>query len=134
MKQFYQSRLKNIVLFLLLGLSAGSAAAHSCSTAQGDQTSYGTNNVWIGYVYEGKSFNYYHGFVTEGSASNPNFNESFGGNQVYYNTNGCSVYTDTFSVRYKLTASYSGNFTITVGGDDGVRFSLDGGNTWVINH
>lgn len=135
MKKIFKSYSKNSLLFLFFALPAGGRLlAQSCSTAQGNQTSYGTNNVWIGYVYEGKSFNYYHGYVNEGSASNPNFNESFGGNQVNYNTNGCSIYTDTFSVRYKLTASYSGNFTITVGGDDGVRFSLDGGNTWVINH
>ncbi|MDR3714128.1 MAG: PA14 domain-containing protein [Puia sp.] len=103
-------------------------------TPQGNQTSYGTGNVWIGYVYQGKNFNTYKGYVNEGAAASPNFNESFGGNQVNYNTNGCPAYTDTFSVRYKLTETLaSGTYVITVGGDDGYRLSLDGGSTWTIN-
>jgi len=53
-------------------------AAQAC-TPQGDQTTYGTNNVWIGYAYQGQSFNTYKGYVTEGIAASPNFDESFGG-------------------------------------------------------
>ena len=109
-------------------------AAQAC-TPQGDQTTYGTNNVWIGYAYQGQSFNTYKGYVTEGIAASPNFDESFGGNQVNYNTNGCSVYTDGFSMRYKLNQTFANaNYLFTVGGDDGYRLSLDGGSTWVINN
>jgi hypothetical protein len=127
---------RSILLFLslaaLLLLTTGETNAQC--TPQGNQTSYGTSNVWIGYVYQGKSFNTYKGYVNEGAASSPNFNESFGGNQVNYNTNGCPAYTDTFSVRYKLTETLaSGSYVITVGGDDGYRLSLDGGSTWTIN-
>src|SRR5450432_3545699 len=84
------------VLFLLnLGLSliAGENVSAQC-TVSGNQTTYGTNNTWIGYVYQGKNFNTYKGYVNEGVAASPNFDESFGGSQVTYNTNGCSVYTD----------------------------------------
>ncbi len=133
MKTIYKSYLKNLILALLFLLAYIYSTAQTCSTTHGDQATYGTNNIWIGYVYEGKNFNYYHGYVNEGSASSPNFDESFGGNQVNYATNGCSVYTDTFSVRYKLTQTFNGNYTITVGGDDGYRLSLDGGATWAIN-
>ncbi|HLZ89668.1 MAG TPA: T9SS type A sorting domain-containing protein, partial [Puia sp.] len=131
----YKTLSKKFILPLILLLAAnGRISAQACATAQGNQTTYGTNNVWIGYVYTGMNFNNYQGYVNEGSASSPNFDESFGGNQVNYPTNGCSVYTDGFSVRYKLTQALSGNYTITVGGDDGYRLSLDGGSTWAINN
>ncbi len=119
---------------ILISLALVVKTGHSQCTPSGDQTTYGTNNVWVGYVYQGKSFNTYKGYVNEGTAASPNFDESFGGNQATYNTNGCSIYTDTFSVRYKLTQAFSdGDYTFTVGGDDGYRLSLDGGSTWSVN-
>ncbi|HVM88808.1 MAG TPA: T9SS type A sorting domain-containing protein [Puia sp.] len=122
-----------IVIAVFVFIMPFSGESQSC-TPLGNQTTYGTNNVWIGYVYQGKNFNTYKGYVTEGTSSTPNFDESFGGNQVSYSTNGCSVYTDTFSVRYKLTLDLTGVYDITIGGDDGIRLSIDGGNTWLINH
>lgn len=105
----------------------------SC-TPQGNQTSYGNNNVWRGYVYDNINFTDYKGFVTEGSAGSPNFDQNFGGDNINYSTNGCSVTTTTFSVRYKLTKTFAnGSYDFTVGGDDGYRLSLDGGSTWVID-
>ncbi len=78
--------------------------------------------------------NFYRGFVTEGSAISPNFDQSFGGTNTNYNTSDCSVQTETFSVRYRLQKNFTaGTYIITVGGDDGYRLSLDGGATWVIN-
>ncbi|WP_431215273.1 T9SS type A sorting domain-containing protein [Puia sp. P3] len=121
-------------IFILLTLSTHRTMAQACATSQGNQNAYGTNNVWIGYAYKGSAFNYYQGYVNEGSASSPNFDESFGGDQVNYPTNGCSVYTEQFSMRYKLTQSLNGSYTITVGGDDGYRLSLDGGSTRAINN
>jgi len=51
-----------------------------------------------------------------------------------YNTSSCSVQTETFSARYRLQKFYaSGTYVFTIGGDDGYRFSLDGGATWVVN-
>ena len=98
----------------------------------GDQTSYGTGNVWIGYVYQGSNFDTYKGYANEGSASSSNFDESFGGSGTNYSTNGCSIFTDVFSVRYKLTQTLTdGDYTFTVGGDDGFRLSIDGGSTWI---
>ena len=134
MKTFYSVPTHFLTLLITGGmlLSAGKASAQC--TPQGDQTTYGTNNTWIGYVYQEMAFNIYKGYVNEGVPGNSNFDESFGGSQVNYNTNGCSVYTDTFSVRYKLTQTFaSGNYQFIVGGDDGFRFSLDGGATWAIN-
>ncbi|TAH04828.1 MAG: T9SS C-terminal target domain-containing protein [Sphingobacteriales bacterium] len=103
-------------------------------TPLGDQTSYGNNNVWIGYVYDAVNFTTYQGFVNQGNTTSPNFDQNFGGNAVNYNTNGCPTLTESFSVRYKLQKTFTnGSYDFTVGGDDGFRLSLDGGATWVIN-
>lgn len=109
--------------------------AHSqACTPAGDEVSYGIGDVWTGYVYDNINLTSYKGYVTEGTAGNPNFDESFGGDNVTYNTNGCSLNTSTFSVRYKLRKTFTnGIYEFIVGGDDGYRLSLDGGATWVIN-
>lgn len=118
-------------ILLMVQLKAFSQAC----TPQGNQTSYGTNNVWRGYMYDNSNFTSYKGFVTEGSAGSPNFDQSFGGSNTTYSTNGCSIQTETFSVRYKLRRNFTnGRYNFTVGGDDGYRLSLDGGTTWVINN
>ena len=132
MYPFYQF-LKTVCFTLLILLASMTGFGQAC-TPQGDGTTYGTGNVWIGYVYQGVNFDTYKGYVNEGTAASPNFDQSFGGDQVNYNTNGCTTYTDLFSVRYKLTQTFTdSNYIITVGGDDGYRLSLDGGSTWIIN-
>jgi len=126
--------MKNVLIpAAALILVFNTAKSQSC-TPQGNQTSFGTNNVWRGYVYDNADFTSYKGYVTEGSASSPNFDENFGGDNVTYTTNGCSINTTTFSVRYKLRKNFTNaNYEITVGGDDGYRLSIDGGTTWIIN-
>lgn len=122
-----------LLLFGFISSLALGVSAQPCSPS-GDETSYGTNNVWIGYVYNNRNFNNYRSYVNEGTFANPNFDQNFGGNDVHYATNGCSVRTETFSVRYKLRKSFpAGTYLFTVGGDDGFRLSLDGGSTWAIN-
>ena len=109
------------------------AMAQPC-TPLGDQNTYGTNDTWIGYVYDDIARTTYMGYVNEGTPGNPNFDQSFGGPNVNYATNGCPVNTNTFGVRYKLLKNFTaGSYVITVGGDDGYRLSLDGGTTWAIN-
>ncbi|MET0635487.1 MAG: T9SS type A sorting domain-containing protein [Chitinophagaceae bacterium] len=104
-------------------------------TGTEDQSVYGTNNIWNGYVYEGVNFNTYKGLVHEGSSNNFGFDQSFGGNAVTYNTSACSITTERFSVRYRLRKSFTaGIYTFILGADDGYRMSLDGGATWVINN
>jgi hypothetical protein len=103
-------------------------------TPIGNQTSYGTSNVWRGYVYDNADLTTYRGYVLEGVAANPNFDQSFGGANTNYSVNTCNVNTESFSVRYKLTKSFSnGVYEFIVGGDDGYRLSIDGGSTWVID-
>ncbi len=125
--------MKAIALLLLCSIAVYNSNAQSCSP-QGNPAVYGTNNVWRGYVYNKMDLTGYRGYVTEGNSSSPNFDEDFGGSNTSYSTNGCPVQTETFSVRYRLTKTFTNaTYDFTVGGDDGYRLSLDGGNTWVIN-
>ncbi|MES1181866.1 MAG: hypothetical protein ABUL44_03635, partial [Flavobacterium sp.] len=126
--------MKNCIV-IILGLLSFSSGSHAQTcTPLGDEVSYGTNNVWIGYAYDNMNFTDYRSYVNEGAVASPNFDENFGGDDVTYNTNGCSVFTSTFSMRYKLSKNFSsGYYLFTVGADDGYRLSLDGGVTWVID-
>jgi Secretion system C-terminal sorting domain/PA14 domain len=109
-------------------------SGQTCPTATGDQTTYGIGNVWIGYVYNNLNFTDYMGFVNAGNAGNPNFDQSFGGGNVNYPTSTCATNTETFSVRYKLQKTLAaGAYTFLIGGDDGVRLSIDGGLTYLLN-
>ncbi len=127
-------KLFTLVLIFPL-LVAQNAHSQSC-TPLGDQVTFGTANVWKGYIYDNVNFTSYKGYVAEGTSGNANFDEGFGGDNVSYSTNGCPVTTETFSARYKLTKTFTTgfNYQFTVGGDDGYRLSLDGGTTWVINN
>lgn len=119
-----------IIFIVAIIFTQLSLVAQPCGT-QGNESVYGSNDVWIGYVYKNKNLNNYQGYVTE----NLNFNQNFGGSATSYNTNGCAVNTGNFSVRYRLAKSFAyGSYKFTVGGDDGYRLSLDGGSTWVINN
>lgn len=110
-----------------------SSNAQPCTPA-GDETTFGTNDVWIGYIYDNMNFTAYHGYVNEGITGNPNFDENFGGDQANYSVNGCPVYTESFSARYLLTKTFAaGNYQFIVGADDGYRLSIDGGSTWIID-
>lgn len=124
---------KLIIISLLLICSR--LNAQTCATALGDQVTYGSNDTWIGYVYDNLNFNNYYGYVNEGTPGNMNFDQSFGGDYATFATNGCAVYAETFSIRYLLNKTFvPANYTFTVGGDDGYRFSVDGGANWIINN
>jgi hypothetical protein len=121
---------KFLIISLLL---IGRLQAQICASPQGDQNTFGTNDTWIGYVYNNNNFTNYYGYVTEGAPGNMNFDQSFGGDNVTYAVNGCNIQTEDFSIRYKLNKNFTDNdYTITVGGDDGYRFSIDGGVNWVL--
>jgi hypothetical protein len=97
----------------------------------GDQSTYGSSS-WIGYVYNPASysnFTNYIGYVTESETFNRLHNSPTGAS-----TNLCSNPTDVFSIRYKMNKTFAaGWYNYTVGGDDGVRLSIDGGSSWLIN-
>jgi hypothetical protein len=139
----YKHRLKKVNIYqimrkifntLLLLLFCKVLNAQTCPTATGDQVSYGTGNIWIGYVYNNLNFTDYMGFVNEGTAGSPNFDQNFGGGNVNYPTSTCATNTNTFSVRYRLQLTLTaGAYTFLIGGDDGVRLSIDGGVTYLLN-
>lgn len=104
----------------------GSIAADSQATA-------GTNN-WIGHVYDGTGFNTYAGNYTETES----FDRNFGGNTICFgilaNANPISIYTETYSVRYRMNSSKKGLYVVDLGSDDGSRLRVDGNliyNNWI---
>lgn len=121
------------LLIISLLLICSRLHAQTCASAPGDQVTYGTNNTWIGYVYDNDNFTNYFGYVNQGSPGNMNFDQSFGGDDVTYAVNGCNIRTENFSIRYKLRKTFTEtDYTITIGGDDGYRISIDGGNNWIL--
>ncbi|RJE70434.1 T9SS type A sorting domain-containing protein [Reichenbachiella sp. MSK19-1] len=97
----------------------------------GDEVTYGDES-WIGYVYDGQDdfMTDYRGEIFETDI----FDESFGGADGAINTTGCDVDATSFSVRFKMRKTFEhGEYTLTIGGDDGVRLSLDGGATYIID-
>ncbi|RKS53018.1 galactose binding lectin-like protein [Gillisia mitskevichiae] len=95
----------------------------SLSTA--DQNSSGENS-WLGHVYDGVNFNTYIGNY----AISETFDESFGGNNTCFDltssSNSISIYTETFSVRYRMNSTKRGLYTVDLGSDDGSRLTVDG--------
>lgn len=99
--------------------------------SQGDQISYGDNS-WIGYVYDGVN-NFSSDYIGEVFEAET-FYEDFGGSYNIFSTSGCDLYAETFSTRFLMTKFFAyGEYSFTIGGDDGVRLSLDGGSTWLID-
>ncbi len=119
-----------LIVFLQLASYAGYS---QCAAPPGDQTTYG-DNYWIGYVYQGfRDFTTpsYYGYYQEPAL----FDQSFCGNICSFPINGCAVNTQQFTVRYKMTKSFAcGDYTFTIGGDDGVRLSIDGGSSNIIDN
>jgi hypothetical protein len=106
--------------------STGIDFSAACVTPAGDQSTAG-NGSWIGYVYaKQKDFSNtnYRGYITESEI----FNRAFGTGAVTgATTNMLCAPTDDFTIRYKMTKTFTaGTYSFTVGGDDGVRFYIDG--------
>ncbi len=102
------------------------------ATSGDDQNAAGSNS-WIGHVYDGTNFANYIGHYTQAET----FNESFGGNtncfDVTSNSTTRSIYTETFSVRYRMNSTKNGLYIVDLGSDDGSRLTVDGSllyNNW----
>lgn len=97
----------------------------------GDQTTFGQNK-WIGYVYTytgAAAATNYIGRVEELDIFDRDMTT---GTVSGVNPQLCSTPTDKFFIRYKMTKNFSaGTYSITVGADDGYRFSIDGGANWL---
>jgi len=97
------------------------------------ETEFG-NDSWIGHVYDGtnqnQSFNQNFSNYIGGYTETLSFDRNFGGNtnnfQLGTGTCAPSVYTETFSVRYKMNSTSKGLYSLNIGSDDGSRLSVDG--------
>jgi hypothetical protein len=117
--------------FAMQVLYSGACAPPCVPT--GNETSYGAGS-WIGYVYNAATagaFTTYKGIVTEATTFNRTHTSIAAGATAPH----CSLNSDLFTIRYKNTTNFpAAYYTFSVGGDDGVRFSIDGGATWLINN
>lgn len=90
-----------------------------------NQNAAGTDS-WIGHMYDGVNFDTYYGRFTESML----FNESFGGStncfSITSNSITRSIYTETFSVRYRMNSTLKGLYVVNLGSDDGSRLIVDG--------
>jgi hypothetical protein len=90
-----------------------------------DQTLAGTDS-WIGHAYDGINFSTYIGQFAESEA----FVEIFGGDATCFNVISNSVtrgiYTETFSVKFRMNSTKKGLYVVNLGSDDGSRLTVDG--------
>ena len=84
------------------------------------------NNTWIGHMYDGTNFTNYIGQFTEAET----FNEVFGAATNCFNVTSnsltSSIYTETFSVKYRMASTKRGLYVVDLGSDDGSRLTVDG--------
>lgn len=124
-------RAPNRFCVLIIALVVGSAATSvaQCPETGVNLSEYGTPG-WNGYLYDG--VNAFDPSNFWGTLAQPQtFNETF---SDLLTDGGCAYIDETFSVRFKSRQSFAcGLHTFTIGSDYGVRFSIDGGNTFPIN-
>ena len=100
----------------------------------GNTNTYGSGS-WTGYAYTSNgsgAFNTYLGYVTE----NEIFDRDMGsGNITGLTTNiPCNNRSNDFAIRYRMNKTFpAGWYNFTIGGDDGIRLSTDGGSSWLIS-
>jgi hypothetical protein len=107
---------------------------NSGNNTQDNQTATATDS-WIGHIYEGTnaglaysaSFPNYLGYYFQSET----FSEGFVGNTACFNLNSdgnirAQVYTESFSVRYRMQSTKTGLWLANIAADDGVRLSVDG--------
>ena len=123
------------------GLAVGSyiinaKSASTCTTSSSitvvqygnsaDNQNLAGTNSWIGHVYDGISFNNYIGSYNE----TENFNQSFGGStncfSIVSNALSRSIYTETYSIKYRMNSTKKGLYIVDLGSDDGTRLTIDG--------
>ena len=119
--------------------TSGISTLVSVTVPSGDQTTYGTNS-WIGYVYSNHNTvsnpvtedvfaTNYRGFITQ----NETFDVTFP-SCVISDANVCGTYNVKYAIRFKMNKTFApGYYNFAIGGDDGVRLSVDGGSTYIIN-
>ena len=99
--------------------------------SQVTQNSFGQDS-WIGHVYDGESLGSYKGYYNQTETFYENFIGIYSNFPVTTLAGGqTNVYTETFSVRYRMQSSKIGCYRVDLTGDDGIRLNIDG--VWVFN-
>ncbi|MDP2453802.1 MULTISPECIES: GEVED domain-containing protein [unclassified Kaistella] len=118
-------------LYVLI-LSGSFLKAQTCNSDISNPNAYGSGS-WIGHVYDHNGsgnpvttpFATYKGYTTQAEI----FDQVWGTGKP-----SCAAGNDNFAVRYRMNKTFNpGNYTFTIGADDGVRLSIDGGNTWILS-
>ena len=106
-------------------IGSTTVTVNNYSTSTDDQNLISTN-TWTGHAYDGMAFTNYIGHFTEAET----FDEHFGGDAVCFNvvSNSVSrsVYTENFSVKYRMNSTKRGLYVADLGSDDGSRLTVDG--------
>ena len=63
--------MRHFFLLSLLFLAISTTSYAQPCTPQGDEVTYGTGNIWRGYVYNNSNLGNYRGYVTEGQPARP---------------------------------------------------------------
>jgi hypothetical protein len=87
---------------------------------------------WNSYVYDGLDLNYLYGFIDTQTWNNINYD--WGTSQPI--TTGCGIMCDAdqFSTRHLMNRNFQcGIYRFTYNSDDGIRISVDGGATWIVD-
>ena len=113
-------------------IASTSVTVNTYATSTDDQNATATDS-WVGHMYDGTNFQNYIGHFTEAES----FNELFGGDytcfSVVSNSMPSSIYTETFSVKYRMNSTRKGLYAVDLGSDDGSRLTVDGNliyNNW----
>jgi len=105
-------------------IASTSVAVSDYATSADDQNATSTD-TWTGHAYDGTAFTNYIGHFTETET----FDELFGGDAVCFNVVSNSVtrsiYTETFSVKYRMNSTKRGLYVADLGSDDGTRLTVD---------
>ncbi len=108
------------------GCSASTTATVSDYSTSADDPNTAGTNTWTGHAYDGTNFSRYIGYFSEAET----FNESFGGNYTCFDvtssSGASSIYTETFSVAFKMNSTRKGLYVVDLGSDDGSRLTVDG--------
>ncbi|MFW9598268.1 MAG: GEVED domain-containing protein, partial [Paludibacter sp.] len=100
----------------------------------GSQTLAGTDS-WVSHIYDGIDLNTYYGTTTQTETFDQNFGNGATCFPFIAGANPLSIYTKTFSVSNRMNSSKRGFYTVSMGGDDGVRLYVDNNlvyNRWVL--
>jgi hypothetical protein len=108
------------------GCSVSTTATVSDYSTSTDNPNTAGTNTWIGHAYDGTNFSRYIGYFSEAET----FDENFGGNTTCFNVTSSSgtssIYTETFSVAFKMNSTRRGLYIADLGSDDGSRLTVDG--------